>query len=420
MIYWEQMTSYFQTIQLFNRPVRSYLSAETLSGFTVDGGMYAVLFNLYLLRLGYATPFIGAANAAGLLAFGLCSLPAGMLGRRWGSQQMIVAGLATMVAGCAVLPLAELVPPAWQASWLIASYVLVNIGLAFHIANASPFVMAVTHKAERNHVFSIAAALWICGGLMGNLVGGFLPALFAGSLGISLDQPAPYRYALALAALLLIPAVIAMRSVHHTPAKYMSQPTEKPAAVPFARIGWLASSRLLQVMGVGSVFLFLSLYLDDGLGAQTATIGVLLAISRLGAMLASLLTPLLLARWNHSRLLIAATTGIALSLMPLVFVPHLGAAALSSIGVVALTSIRIPAFLIYSMEAVAPEHRATMSGASEMANGLGFALIGLGGGYIIATLGYRPLFLLSACLTVVGILVFWGYNRTHKQIATPY
>ncbi|HSX83311.1 MAG TPA: hypothetical protein VLQ80_32740, partial [Candidatus Saccharimonadia bacterium] len=38
----------------------------------------------------------------------------------------------------------------------------------------------------------------------------------------------------------------------------------------------------------------------------------------------------------------------------------------------------------------------------------GFAIIGLGGGYIITAFGYRPLFLLSACLTAVGTLVFWG------------
>jgi predicted MFS family arabinose efflux permease len=93
--------------------------------------------------------------------------------------------------------------------------------------------------------------------------------------------------------------------------------------------------------------------------------------------------------------------------MPLVLLPHWGAAALSFIGVVALTAIRIPAFLVYSMEAVAPEQRTILSGANEMANGLGFAIIDLGGGYIITALGYRPLFLLSACLTAVGTLVFW-------------
>lgn len=108
--------SYVQTLKLCNRQVRSYLCAEGLSGFTVDGGIYAVLFNLYLLRLGYGPTLIGAVNAAGLLAFGLWSLPAGLLGRRWDSQRMLIAGLVMMAAGCSALSLAECAPPTWQAT----------------------------------------------------------------------------------------------------------------------------------------------------------------------------------------------------------------------------------------------------------------------------------------------------------------
>ena len=400
--------TYVQTLQLCNRQVRSYLCAEGLSGFTVDGGIYAVLFNLYLLRLGYGPTFIGAVNAAGLLAFGLWSLPAGLLGGRWGSQRMLIVGLGMMAVGCSALPLAECTPPTWQASWLITTYVFIHMGLALHIANATPFVMAATSATERHHAFSLASALWFLAGFVGNLLGGWLPVLFVAALGASLNQPAPYRYTLALAGLCLIPAILVMCFARAARGSRMAQQRRTRGRVPWGRIGWLALARLLQVMGVGSVFLFLNVYLDAGLGAPTASIGTLLALGRLGAVPAALLAPLLMARWNTRRLIIGATTGIALSLMPLVLLPHWGAAMLSFMGVVALTAIRIPAFLVYSMEAVAPEQRTIMSGANEMANGLGFAIIGLGGGYIITAFGYRPLFLLSACLTAVGTLVFWG------------
>ena len=399
--------TYIQTLQLCNRQVRSYLCAEGLSGFTVDGGIYAVLFNLYLLRLGYGPTFIGAVNAAGLLTFGLWSLPAGLLGRRWGSQRLLIVGLVMMAVGCSALPLAECMPPTWQARWLITTYVCIHIGLALHIANATPFVMAATSATERHHAFALASALWFLAGFAGNLLGGWLPALFGAALETSLNQPAPYRYTLALAGFCLLPAILAMCSARPARGTCMAQQQRQRGRVPCARIGWLALARLLQVMGVGSVFLFLNVYLDAGLGAQTASIGTLLALGRLGAVPAALLAPLLVARWNKRRLIIGATTGIALSLMPLVLLPHWGAATLSFIGVVALTAIRIPTFLVYSMEAVAPEQRPIMSGANELANGLGFAIIGLGGGYIITAFGYRPLFLLSACLTAVGTLVFW-------------
>ena len=43
----------------FNRPVRLYLFTDALSCFTVEWGMYAILLNLYLLRLGYVPAQIG-------------------------------------------------------------------------------------------------------------------------------------------------------------------------------------------------------------------------------------------------------------------------------------------------------------------------------------------------------------------------
>src|ERR1043166_5020670 len=104
MVHQTLFRTYVQTLQLCNRQVRSYLCAEGLSGFTVDGGIYAVVFNLYLLRLGYGPTFIGAVNAAGLLTFGLWSLPAGLPGGGWGSRRMLLVGLGRMAVGGGALP----------------------------------------------------------------------------------------------------------------------------------------------------------------------------------------------------------------------------------------------------------------------------------------------------------------------------
>ena len=76
------MKSYLQTIRLFNRNVRLYLFAVAMIGFSYIG-LFVVLFNLYLLRLGYGASFIGVLNAAGPLTFILISLPASSFGRRW-------------------------------------------------------------------------------------------------------------------------------------------------------------------------------------------------------------------------------------------------------------------------------------------------------------------------------------------------
>ena len=56
--------TYIQAVRLFNRYVRLFLVSATLFGFAVFGGIYPILLNLYLLRLGYGPEFIGLLDAS--------------------------------------------------------------------------------------------------------------------------------------------------------------------------------------------------------------------------------------------------------------------------------------------------------------------------------------------------------------------
>ena len=62
---------------MFNRDVRIVLFGQALIGFTIFGGVYTVLLNLYLLRLGCNLLLIGQINAVGALSFGLLACPPG-------------------------------------------------------------------------------------------------------------------------------------------------------------------------------------------------------------------------------------------------------------------------------------------------------------------------------------------------------
>src|SRR5260221_12419149 len=65
----------------FNRSIHLWLLAFAAAGFTYFG-VQAVLFNLYLLRLGFEPQFIGLLIGSGQLVFALAALPSGELGRR--------------------------------------------------------------------------------------------------------------------------------------------------------------------------------------------------------------------------------------------------------------------------------------------------------------------------------------------------
>ena len=132
--------------------------SSTLFGFAIFGGIYPILLNLYLLRLGYGPEFIGLLNASGSLCIAIFCIPAGALGSRWGSRQVMIAGLLLLVAGNGLLPLAEFAPAGSRSAWLLATNLLGALGVALYIVNTSPYLMAVTGDAERNHAFSVQAA----------------------------------------------------------------------------------------------------------------------------------------------------------------------------------------------------------------------------------------------------------------------
>lgn len=411
-------------LQTFTRNVYLFLAIELLIGFTLDGGIFSVLFNLFLLRLGYGPEFIGVVNSSGLLAFALFSLPAGLWGRRWGIKRMLVIGMWTMLSGGIFLPLAELLASPWQEWGLIGGYIAVMTGLAFFFVNSTPFLMGNVSSEDRNRVFSLQTALISLAAFVGSLVGGRLPALFATFLGLTTDYAAVYRYPLLLAGIVLAPGLLlALLAEDVDPRLAEKGSTESTTsrqrgvvgAAPFMLLAMLVMVRIFQVSGVATTSTFFNVYLDTDLNVSTTQIGVLSALGRLMAVAAALLVPLLARRWGNLNLVVWACAGTALSFLPLAFLPHWGAAGLGYIGIVGLSAIRYPAFIVYAMELVAPEQRGTVAGSGEMASGLIFAVIALGGGYWISAFGFSTLFLISSLLSAIGAVSFWAYFRTIRR-----
>jgi len=185
----------------------------------------------------------------------------------------------------------------------------------------------------------------------------------------------------------------------------------KAGRAPYKLIGLMALVILLRLGGRSAVLTFFNVYLDVSLHTSTVLIGALAAAGQLLSVPAALVTPLLASRWGNRRTIIWGSLGIAVSMLPLALIPHWGAAGISFIGVTALFAMTTASIRVYSQEIVAPAWRSAMSGASLMAVGLSMAAMALGGGYTIAALGYRSLFLAGAGLTAAGALLFGACFR---------
>jgi predicted MFS family arabinose efflux permease len=181
----------------------------------------------------------------------------------------------------------------------------------------------------------------------------------------------------------------------------------------------LSTVRFFQVGGIGSASTFFNVYMDTELNIATGQIGVVAAVARLMGVPAALITPLLVARWGAPRTVVGASAMTALSMLPLALLPYWGAAGLGYVGVTALSSMRYPAFLVYSMELVPAHWRGTLAGAGEMSGGLSFALMALVGGYMIEAQGFTALFMTGAVLATVGTLLFYVWFMLPRAKRVP-
>jgi len=420
---------YLRGLRLLGPAVGLYFAAIALVGFAVDGGVYAVLLNLYLLRLGYGPEQIGLVNSAGNLVFALTAVPAGALGERWGSRRMMLVGLGLLVVSCIGLPLADALAPDLRLPWLLATDTVLYLGLALYFVNTAPYLMEVIDPDQRNRLFSVQTALSSLSAFAGSLIGGLLPPIIAAALGMQSGQPAPYRYALMIAGLALLPAMLAIRAARPAAPHRDAAPADPNARAPAPSAAMsilglmvlIALVRVLQVAGLAVTSTFFNVYLDAELLVPTAQIGAIIALGRLLGVPAALATSALTARFGNRAVVIGASLGTALSMLPLALIPHWGAAGLSFVGVVGLSWIRYASSLVYFLELVPPERRATVSGVTEMAAGVCFTALTFGGGYAIALLGYRSLFLAGAALTGLSALAFWAAFRRHApwRAATP-
>ena len=202
-----------------------------------------VVFNLFLLRLGYAPDFIGQVSSAGLIFFALCSLPAGAIGDRLGNRRAMIIGLTIMMVSNFSMVLVEFVPPSLQSGWLFGAYIVSYSGVALYFVNTAPFLMASITDAQRSYAFSIQSAMISFAAFIGSILGGLLPAFFARLLSLNLDSAIPYRYPLLLASLSISVGIFALSRIEdEAPRTSLTLP-------PWARRAYgpleLASSQFL-------------------------------------------------------------------------------------------------------------------------------------------------------------------------------
>ncbi|HIE21390.1 MAG TPA: MFS transporter, partial [Acidimicrobiia bacterium] len=213
---------YLEALRRFSRNAKLYLFH--IVGMDVIHGTWEVIFNLYLLELGFSIQFIGLRLVVMGVARVVAAVPAGWVSDRVGRKWGFIIGdgggaVMALVQIMSVVPVVLLVAPAIQAAFS-----------ALHHVTESPFMAENSEPEERIHLFSVGSGMRTLAAMAGALVAGFAPGWLAAVLDIS--RVSAFRWATVLGIvgwfLSLIPAVMLRPYTSQEVAEAMKEPTPRP------------------------------------------------------------------------------------------------------------------------------------------------------------------------------------------------
>jgi MFS family permease len=401
-------TTWLRAVGAFDRNAYLLFATAGLLGFTYWGITY-LLTNLFLVRLGYGTVVVGNLNFLFYLLVTVFSVPAGALGMALGSRRSMILGGALALLGWAMAPAVIFIASApARMGVLVASRVLSAVGAAVFIVNSNPALMGAVEPRASTYAFAFNGTMISLTTFAGSLCGGLLPNLFSALTHLTLVSSIPYGLALWSAVVILAPGLVLLTLFRETGKGETRDLSGGVSRVPIALIAVIVVVRFLRECGYGGVITFFNVYLDTSLHLPTASIGLLVSVSAVAAIVCTPLMPVFARRWGPGRTSLAGLIAMAVAVLPLAIVKSWQPATLGWAGMTAANSLNEAAMQVFILDIVATRYRALMSGAANMASTLGLAASALWGGYLIRAAGFRAVFLLSAGLLFASAGVFAG------------
>lgn len=180
---------------------------------------------------------------------------------------------------------------------------------------------------------------------------------------------------------------------------------------------WLWTGTLVNRAGA-FVLPFLAIYLTRSLDYSTSFAGLVLGAFGLGSMAASIIAGVLADRWGRRPVLLWSQVATALTLLALGFLTSAGVVLVLSTLFGFFSNASRPAYSAMMADIVPSRDRVRAFSLHYWAVNLGFAVAAVLGG-LLATSGYRALFVVDATTTLVfAVLVYLRVPESHPGLRT--
>ena len=354
------------------------------SFFVLGMFIYTLLYNLYLLDLGFREDFVGQVSSASTAGMVMAILPSAALARRWGLGKVLLVSFASVGVISALRVLVSGAAP------LLGLAFLSGVTFSLYAVSLAPAIARLTSEKARSIGFSISTASSIALGILGNWLGGHLPGLMGGKRQAMLAGCALVALALAPSALLRL-----------GPA-----PAEDAKLYPRSRF----IVRFLMVWAIwnlatGAFNPFFTTFFAR-LHTPMERIGLILSGSQLAQVVALMLAPVILRKMGLVNGTAAMLLATAVAMGGLATGPTGAAAAAVFMAYTACQWMTDPGVNTLLMNRVREQER---TGASALMMLVAFAaqfVSSLAGGAAIARFGYSAMLACAAGLALVAAVAF--------------
>ncbi len=395
---------------MFQPNARLFLLNTMISG--ASFGIFRLLFNFYVLSLGFDEAVIGRLVTTSSLVALIAALPAGVVGDRIGRKRSLlisVALLSSAVFGIVI----------WRN---VASFYAMNIlmGLAQSLSGVimGPFLMENSGDDERTYLFSFNSGLRMIAGFVGNWLGGRLPAMIGSLQGVSAVSPQAYAGALTIVAALALLGLIPLSLLKR---KYKTSEDSELDLSPiqYARqhpklLGKLISPMFITSLGAGLLMPFINIFFRNTHGSSDATIGSLFATGSLAMAIGLLIAPPLADRYGKMQVVVISQALSIPFLILLGFAPWFWVGALAYFVRLALMNMSTPVYQAFIMENVDRNARATVASLVSMSWQFGWAFSPTASGWLQVNYGFNPIFIGTIISYIIAITLYWRFFL-HKQ-----
>ncbi|HEX5506003.1 MAG TPA: MFS transporter [Thermomicrobiales bacterium] len=393
-------------------PLRRMLLFQLCSN--LGAGVFALLFNLYLLALGYREDVIGLAAGLNTLGQGLAALAAGRLVVRLGAPRTMALALACFTAASA----AQAVVTGRVAIALLA--LGVGAATSWLTIPVMPYLSEQISREAHADAAALTFAVQNLSVTAGTLLGGLLPAgLALAGLGLVSRDRLALLIGIGVGALGLLP-LFGMAggagAPHRARGTAVIGPELDGTPRRVRRTVWgYAGAAVLLSIGAGAFMPFVNVYLDR-LGASQGAIGAILAATGAVGAALGLLAPAVARRFGSLR------AAAVLRALP---VPcALALAAVPALGLVVATQAarQVGANMAWAVEVNVLSERvpgralASAFGLRLAAWNLSWAAISIISGQLIVHGGYNtPLYILAGATALGAGALWWALDGGKKS-----